>query len=230
MVARCTETAAFSPREDYFKSNKRKKRGNSRKRKRSNSNELKRKFRDEADNHQLVDITDYLGDSTFDSVELADEDEYHFDQINFDVLMEVLRCKIDASALQPIPVNDRHRHMVRVVKIMKKLHGHGELGALARDTLSHTRVFASRSRHREEVCSAQAENQRTQLWHQREQAPIQSGLQVLHGRQMPQRRRLQLFARLSRSKAKGAVQVLSPRILRYTPRYLPLTQTDTHSH
>lgn len=113
-------------RDDHFKLHKRKKKNNSKKRKRSNSNESKRKQAgDQVTKHNLIDISQYLNDASFDSVELADEDGYNFELIHFDVLMEILGCTVDKALIDSVPPTDKHRLMLRILKIMQKQHGQG---------------------------------------------------------------------------------------------------------
>ncbi|OTF82904.1 hypothetical protein BLA29_003865 [Euroglyphus maynei] len=75
----------------------------------------------------LFDITQYLNDSSFDTVELSDEIEFRFELIEFDVFMEILGCKIneesEAFKNGNVPQQERSKLMSRIVKIMKKLHG-----------------------------------------------------------------------------------------------------------
>ncbi|XP_075590793.1 uncharacterized protein LOC124490666 isoform X2 [Dermatophagoides farinae] len=73
------------------------------------------------------DVTQYLNDSSFDTVELSDEIEFRFELIEFDVFMEILGCKIneesEAFKNGNVPQQERSKLMSRIVKIMKKLHG-----------------------------------------------------------------------------------------------------------
>ena len=79
------------------------------------------------------DITQYLNDSSFDTVELSDEIEFRFELIEFDVFMEILGCKINEESdlfkngnIPQQQQQERSKLMSRIVKIMKKLHGNGE--------------------------------------------------------------------------------------------------------
>lgn len=126
----------FHSRDEYVKPHKRRKRGNSKKGKRMNNTqhnsgvESKKKFRpNEAalvTNHELVDVSQQLNDTSFDSIELPDENEYHFDQLDFDVLMEILGCTADKTLLDKITASEKPKIMVRIMKIMKKTHGNGK--------------------------------------------------------------------------------------------------------
>lgn len=116
-------------REDFFKSHKRRKRGNSKKNKRSNSIESKKKFsnNDSVTNHELIDISHRLNDTFFDNVELSDEDEYNYDLLDFDVLMQILGCTVDKSFIDNVASDEKRKIMVRIMKIMKNIHGNGNV-------------------------------------------------------------------------------------------------------
>lgn len=117
----CNAHLLFLREDTNFKPNKRKRKNNTKKRKRSNSTEAKRKLSDQ----NAVDISDCLHDNTFDSVELNDEDDYNFDMLDFDVIMEILGCTASKDLIDVIPPNEKSLMMLRIVKIMKQLHGNG---------------------------------------------------------------------------------------------------------
>lgn len=117
----CNAHLLFHREDTNFKPNKRKRKNNTKKRKRSNSTEVKRKLGDQ----NAVDISDCLHDNTFDSVELNDEEDYSFDMLDFDVIMEILGCTASKDLIDVIPPTDKSVMMLRIVKIMKQLHGNG---------------------------------------------------------------------------------------------------------
>lgn len=108
-------------RDDNFKPNKRRKKNNTKKRKRSNSNEIKRKIGEPS----TVDISDCLFETSFDSVELNDEEDYNFDTLDFDVILEILGCTASQDCIDKIQPEEKSLFMLRIVKIMKQLHGNG---------------------------------------------------------------------------------------------------------
>lgn len=71
-----------------------------------------------------MDISSCLSDTTFDTVELSDEDEYNFDLIDFDVLMEILGCTAPKDLIDNMPT-EKNQLMLRIMKIMRQLHGNG---------------------------------------------------------------------------------------------------------
>lgn len=111
----------ISHREDNFKPNKRRKKNNTKKRKRSNSVEAKRKIGDQ----NVVDISGCLFDTSFDSVELNDEEDYNFDMLDFDVILEILGCTASQDLIDAIKPEEKSLLLLRIVKIMKQLHGTG---------------------------------------------------------------------------------------------------------
>ena len=161
-VLSCCNT--FSSREDHFKPHKRKKKNNSKKRKRSNSNDIKRKQPTDlvVPNHNAVDISNCLNDSTFDTVDLSDEDEYNFDQLEFDVLLEILGCTADKALIDKVLPNEKSKVMLRIIKIMKQLHGNG---IALRETCFCCRfsflLFAPRSWHEPAICQTKTTSERT---------------------------------------------------------------------
>lgn len=114
-----TFSSYYMDREDNFKPNKRRKKNNTKKRKRSNSVEAKRKIGDQ----NVVDISGCLFDTSFDSVELNDEEDYNFDMLDFDVILEILGCTASQDLIDAIKPEEKSLLLLRIVKIMKQLHG-----------------------------------------------------------------------------------------------------------
>ena len=56
---------------------------------------------------------------------MSDEDEYNFDQVPFDVLLEILGCSAGKELVENIAPDEKQKFMIRIVKIMKKQHGQG---------------------------------------------------------------------------------------------------------
>lgn len=122
-----------------FGHGKRKKKNNSKKRKRSNSNDvMMNKQRNNLNNKMGIneigppapsstnirDISNCFNDTSFDMVELSDEDDYNLEQLEFDELMEILGCRINDDMIESNLIGGpKSTKMLRILKIMKQLHG-----------------------------------------------------------------------------------------------------------
>ena len=125
-----------------FGHGKRKKKNNSKKRKRSNSNDvMMNKQRNNLNNKMGIneigppapsstnirDISNCFNDTSFDMVELSDEDDYNLEQLEFDELMEILGCRINDDMIESNLIGGpKSTKMLRILKIMKQLHGNGK--------------------------------------------------------------------------------------------------------
>lgn len=99
----------------------------------------------------IIDITQYINDSSFDNVELSDENEFNFELIEFDDIMEILGCKCDLNAIKKdansaddtenINVTANPQLMCRIVKIMKKQHGNGKHNAIENFQKKKNNIF-----------------------------------------------------------------------------------------
>lgn len=74
----------------------------------------------------VIDISPHLNDSSFDQIDLSDENEFNFNLIEFDVFMEILGCEISEIALKDWNLAvDKSKLMARIVKIIKSINGNG---------------------------------------------------------------------------------------------------------
>ncbi|KPM04567.1 hypothetical protein QR98_0030170 [Sarcoptes scabiei] len=84
----------------------------------ANSNDMNYHQRD------VIDISPHLNDSSFDQIDLSDENEFNFNLIEFDVFMEILGCEISEIALKDWNLAvDKSKLMARIVKIIKSING-----------------------------------------------------------------------------------------------------------
>lgn len=70
----------------------------------------------------ILDITQWLLDDSFDEVVLPDEQEYNLDSIDFDTLLDTLGCSAPTFQFDTVTeASERKRLLFRIVKIMRHI-------------------------------------------------------------------------------------------------------------